>query len=29
LYSGWLINHMQKVSSSGMENYKNKLLGVN
>jgi len=29
LYSGWLINHMQKVSSSSMENYKNKLLGVN
>jgi hypothetical protein len=26
LNSGWLINHMEKVSSFGMENYRNKLL---
>jgi hypothetical protein len=29
LNSGWLINHMQKVSASGMENYRNKLLDGN
>ncbi len=29
LNSGWLINHMQKVSSVGMENYRNKLLSGN
>ncbi len=29
LNSGWLINDMQKVSSSGMENYRNKLLSGN
>lgn len=29
LNSGWLINQMQKVSASGMENYRNKLLDGN
>jgi hypothetical protein len=29
LNSGWLINHMQKVSSFGMEDYRNKLLNGN
>ena len=29
LNSGWLINHMQAVSSFGMENYRNKLLNGN
>ena len=29
LNSGWLINHVQKVSASGMENYRNKLLDGN
>jgi len=29
LYSGWLINHMQKVSASETENYRNKLLDGN
>jgi hypothetical protein len=29
LNSGWLINDMQRVSSSGMENYRNKLLNGN
>jgi len=29
LNSGWLINHMQKVSASEMENYRNKLLNGN
>ena len=29
LNSGWLINHIQKVSASGMENYRNKLLDGN
>jgi hypothetical protein len=29
LNSGWLINHMQRVSSSGMEDYRNKLLNGN
>ena len=29
LNSGWLINHIQRVSSSGMENYRNKLLSGN
>ena len=29
LNSGWLINHMQRVSSFDMENYRNKLLNGN
>ncbi len=29
LNSGWLIDHMEKVSSFGMENYRNKLLSGN
>jgi hypothetical protein len=29
LNSGWLINDMQRVSSSGMEDYRNKLLNGN
>jgi len=29
LNSGWLINHMQRVSSSGVEDYRNKLLNGN
>ena len=29
LNSGWLINHMEKVSSAGMDNYRNKLLSGN
>ena len=29
LNSGWLINHMEKVSSVGMDNYRSKLLGGN
>ena len=29
LNSGWLINHLQRVSSLGMENYRNKLLSGN
>ena len=29
LNSGWLINHIQRVSSSGVENYRNKLLNGN
>jgi hypothetical protein len=29
LNSGWLINHLQKVSSAGIENYRNKLLSGN
>jgi len=29
LNSGWLINHMQRVSSVGMENFRSKLLSSN
>jgi hypothetical protein len=29
LNSGWLINHIEKVSSVGMENYRSKLLSGN
>ena len=29
LNSGWLIDHLQRVSSSGMEDYRNKLLSGN